>query len=71
MIDARKLGFNSLYIDQYGQKYYAKTIKELKQKLGYSRASKLYHDLNGKTYHQGYVLGPYWLTRYDVTLKEA
>jgi hypothetical protein len=56
----------TLYIDQYGQRYYAYTLKELKQKHYIpGKISKMYvNGKDGKTYHIGYVIGQYWLTAY-------
>lgn len=55
-----------LYIDQYGCKFYAKTIKELRQEVGGGRVSKMYIDgKDGKTYHVGYVIGGHWLNAYE------
>lgn len=60
-------GKQTLYIDQYGSRYYAKTVRELRGKVGMggSRVSKMYHDTKqGKTVHVGYVVGQHWLTAY-------
>lgn len=53
-----------LYIDQYGQKLWAKTVKELRQKVGGGRVSKMYHDRDGKTIHCGYVVGQRWFSAF-------
>lgn len=54
-----------LYIDQYGNKFFAKTIKDLKAQIGKTKASKMYIDgKDGKTYHVGYVIGGHWLNAY-------
>lgn len=55
-----------LYIDQYGQCFFADTVKELREQIGMgsSRVSKMYNDIDGKTYHVGYVIGRHWLTKY-------
>jgi hypothetical protein len=60
-----------LFIDQYGNKYYAKTIKELKTKHYLTgRVSKMYRDdSEGNTYHVGYVIGSLWLTMYEPVRK--
>ena len=57
-----------LFIDQYGNKHWAKNITELRGRLG-GKCSKMYVDRNGKTYHVGYVLGSAWLTQYEVVEK--
>jgi hypothetical protein len=57
-------GIWTLFIDQYGNKFSAKTVKELREKIGGGRVSKMYIDANGKTYQTGYVIGQHWLTAY-------
>ena len=43
-----------LFVDQYGQKFYAKTVKELKEQLP-GRIRKMYVDgKNGGVFHVGY-----------------
>ena len=59
-----------LYISQYGDKFYAKTLKELRQQIP-GRCSKMYVDRNGKTLDIGYVIGQLWLTAYQPIEKEA
>lgn len=57
----------TLYIDQWGSKYWAKTVKELRERVGMggSRVSKMYRDKkDGRTVHVGYVVGEHWLTAY-------
>jgi hypothetical protein len=61
----------TLYIDQYGNKYFASTVKELRSKIGNggSKVSKMYIDGKGfETYHVGYVIGRYWLRAYKPLL---
>ena len=54
----------TLYISQYGDKYYVYTLKELRSKIG-GRCSRMMIDGDdGKIYHVGYVIGPLWLTAY-------
>lgn len=63
-----------LWIDQYGQKYWAKTVKELRTQIGMggSRVDKMYNDMkDGTTYHTGYVIGQHWLTCYYPLRKPA
>ena len=63
-----------LYISQYGDKFYAKTIKELRGLIGNggSRVSKCYvDDMNGRTFHTGYFIGGLWLHEYTPTRKEV
>ena len=58
-------------VDQYGQTYHdlgAHPRKELLARLGYRKANKMYTDkTDGTTCHVGYVIGPHWLTLYEVT----
>lgn len=55
-----------LYIDQYGNKFGAKSVRELRRKIGNggSRVSKMFVDRKGQTLHTGYVVGRHWLTMY-------
>lgn len=52
-----------LYIDQYGNKFGAKSVRELRRKIGNggSRVSKMFIDRKGQTLHTGYVVGRHWL----------
>ena len=53
-----------LYISQYGDKFYAKTLKELREQVS-GRCSIMYNDTrDGSTYRSGYVIGDLWLTAY-------
>lgn len=55
-----------LYLDQYGGRYFASTVKELREKVGGGRVSKMYRDLkDGSTVHVGYVIGEYWLEAFE------
>jgi hypothetical protein len=54
-------GNPTLFLDQYGHRYFAKTLQELREKIGGGRVSKMYADkLDGRTVHVGYVVGPHW-----------
>ncbi len=56
-----------LYVSQYGNIWYASTVGELCEKLGYSvkSARRMYRDKkNGSSVHVGYVIGGFWLTAY-------
>ena len=55
-----------LYLDQHGQRYWAKTVKELRKQIGMgsSRIGRMHQDMAGKTVHCGYVIGDSWLTAY-------
>lgn len=61
-----------LFVDQFGQKIYASTIKELKQKAGPGKVSRMFIDgTDGKIYHVGYVIGARWFSFYEPIMKEA
>jgi len=61
-----------LFIDQYGGKEWARSLKELKEKVGPGRVSKQYVDKkDGTTVHCGYVIGRRWFTRYIPWEKQA
>ena len=54
-----------LYVDQYGDKFYASTVRELREKIGGGRVGKMYRDLkDGGTVHVGYVVGRHWCSAY-------
>ena len=56
-----------LYIDQYGNKFHANTVKELRSQIGGggSRVSRMYIDKrDGRTVAIGYVIGQHWLKVY-------
>lgn len=60
---------NHLWIDQYGQHIWARTVKELREKCGGGKVSKMYSDKiagehAGRSVHSGYVVGQRWFTRY-------
>ena len=52
-----------LFISQYGDKFYAKTVKELREQIP-GRCSKMYIDRGDEMYHVGYVIGNLWLSMY-------
>lgn len=61
-----------LYIDQWGNRFGASTVRELCQKAGYSRARRMYQDKkDGRSVHVGYVIGPHWCTAYQPYEGEA
>jgi len=54
----------TLYIDQYGERHWARTVTELRQKIG-GKVSKMYVDKkDGRTVQIGYVVGRLWCTAY-------
>ena len=62
-----------LYIDQYGQTFYANTLKDLRKQIGNggSKISEMFQDRkDGSTVCVGYVIGQHWLTAY-VPLENA
>lgn len=53
-----------LYVDQYGNKFYAPSLAELRKQIP-GRASPMYVDKkDGSTMHVGVVIGDHWLTEY-------
>lgn len=60
-------GKRMVYIDQYGNVFYADSVKKLRSSIGMggSRVSKMYHDAtDGSVKHIGYVIAGHWLTAY-------
>lgn len=54
-----------LWIDQYGNKFRARTRKELVQKVGGGKVSIMYVDKSdGTTVRAGYVVGQHWCSQY-------
>ena len=58
-----------LYIDQYGGKLWARTVKELREKAGGGRVFKIYVDKiagtnAGKSVHCGDGVGARWFNAY-------
>ena len=61
-----------LYIDQFGARIWARTVKELRAAVGGGRISKMYVDkANGQIVHIGYVVGKHWLAAYAPIEKPA
>jgi hypothetical protein len=61
-------GTQTLYIDQWGSRWWAKTVKQLREQIGMGggRVSKMYADKkDGRSVHIGYVIGRHWLTAYQ------
>ena len=62
----------TLYVDQYGGRWHASTVKELRDAIGGGRVSRMYVDgKDGKTYHTGYVVGQLWCNAYVPYRAEA
>lgn len=58
-------GKQTLFIDQYGSKLWARTVRELRERAGGGRVSKMYVDkLDMTAVHCGYVVGQRWFTAY-------
>ena len=58
-------GVLTLYVDQFGGKWYAKTVKDLRDQIGGGHVSKMYIDKkDGATVHVGYVVGRLWCRMY-------
>lgn len=58
----------TLYIDQWGSHFYARTVKDLCKQIGMGKswARKMYRDKkDGSVVHCGYVVGRHWLTAYQ------
>lgn len=59
-----------MYIDQYGMRVSASTVKELRAKVGGGRVSKMYRDTRDDAtgevgaVHVGYVVGMHWFSAY-------
>lgn len=61
-------GKQTLFIDQWGNRFWAKTVKALRAQIagGGSRVGKMYRDKkDGRVVHVGYVIGEHWLTAYQ------
>ena len=54
-----------LYLDQFGNYFYARTVRELRKKVGSSgsRIAKMYveNGADGEPRHIGYVIAGHWL----------
>lgn len=56
----------TLYLDQFGNKWTASTVAELRRKIGGGRIAKMYADkTDGRTMHTGYVVGQHWCTAFQ------
>lgn len=53
-----------LYLDQYGNRWHARTVRELQRQIG-GRVSKMFVDkADGSTVHVGYVVGAHWCSMF-------
>lgn len=56
----------TLYHDQWGNHWFANTLKDLREQIGGGAVSKMFQDTkDGRTVHVGYVVGRHWLTAYQ------
>jgi len=54
-----------LYVDQWGNHFYADTVKELKEEVGAGKVRIMYRDKkDGSTVRCGYIIGQHWLEAY-------
>lgn len=54
-------GKHTLYVDQYGNKYFANSAKDLKKQIGKGAISAMYADKkDGSTVKVGYIIGEFW-----------
>ena len=61
-----------LYLDQYGQTVFARSVKELHAKAGPGRVFKVYRDKkDGRTVHVGYGVGRRWFDAFSPIEHEA
>ena len=65
-------GKTTLYVDQWGNRFYAQSTRALRDQVGGGRISKMYRDkIDGRTVHVGYVVGRHWLTAYQPVERAA
>lgn len=64
---------SKLYVDQYGNRFHASTLKELKERHCIpGKVSIMYRDKpKGPPVRVGYVIGQHWLTEYVVNERPA
>ena len=58
---------HKLYVDQWGNRFYAQTVKELRSQIanGKSRVRIMYVDKkDGSVMRIGYVVGQHWLREF-------
>lgn len=55
----------TLYVDQWGNKFFARTVRELWKQIP-GRCYRMNVDgMDGRTYHIGYIIGQHWLEAYQ------
>lgn len=52
-----------LFIDQYGQKVWARSVRDLREQVG-GRVYRMYRDTPSGTMHVGYVVGSRWFSEF-------
>ena len=61
-----------LFIDQYGERIFAPTLRVLREEVGGGKISKMYRDTKSSgTLHVGYVVGRRWFTEYVAVERKA
>jgi len=63
-----------LFLDQYGNRFFAATVRELRGRIGMggSRVGLMYQDkADGRTVKTGYVIGKHWLAEYAPVERDA
>lgn len=51
----------TLYLDQYGNRWLARTVRDLRDQIGGGRVSRMFRDkADGSSVHVGYVVGAHW-----------
>ena len=56
---------NHLFLDQFGEPIWARTVKELREQVGGGRVSTMYRDKkDGSVVRCGYVIGRRWFSRF-------
>ena len=58
----------TLYVDQYGNRIRAGSLKELKFKAGPGSVAKMYVDVGNEVMHCGYCIGDRWFNAYAPVL---
>lgn len=62
----------TLYLDQYGNRWFARTVRDLVRQIGGGRVSIMYADKpDGRTVRTGYVIGQYWCSAFQPLELEA
>lgn len=61
-----------LWLDQYGQPIWARTVEELKEQAGPGKVFKIYADKkDGRTVHTGYGVGSRWFNCFQPVERSA